>query len=76
MKRFVLNQNPLRDLDPKVEYLGKLKVLGIAATYITKLPPNITKLKLEEIYVSGTPLKTPKLALAMRGFGAIKEFFK
>ena len=76
LKRFVLNQNPLRDLDPKVEYLGKLKVLGIAATNITKLPPNITKLKLKEIYVSGTPLKTPKLALAMRGFGAIKEFFK
>jgi hypothetical protein len=32
--------------------------------------------KLKEINVSGTPLKHPKLALAMRGIEAIREFFK
>ena len=45
-------------------------------TEITKLPPSIVRLKLREIYVSGTPLKHPKLALAMRGMEAIKDFFK
>ena len=46
-------------------------------TKITKLPPSITKLKhLQEINVSETPLKVPKLNLAMRGIEAIKEFFK
>ena len=77
LRRLILNQNRLRDLDPKVQFLRKLRVLGIAMTQITKLPPHITKLqKLREIYVSGTPLKQPKLALAMRGMEAIREFFQ
>lgn len=46
-------------------------------TKITKLPPSIIKLgKLKEINVGSTPLKQPKLALAMRGIEAIREFFK
>lgn len=77
LRRLILNQNNLRDLDPKIQFLAKLRVLGIAMTLITKLPPNITKLKkLKEIYVSHTPLKQPKLALAMRGIEAIREFFR
>ena len=51
-------------------------MLGIARTKITKLPSSITRLaKLREINVSETPLKQPKLALAMRGVKAIREFF-
>lgn len=77
LKKLYLNQNPLRELDQKIDLLSKLKVLGIAATRITKLPPQIAKLKdLVEIYVSDTPLKQPKLALAERGMEAIKEFFR
>ena len=76
LRSLVLNQNPLRELDPSVEQLQKLRVLGIAQTEITKLPQQITKLrKLKEIYVNDTPLKQPKLALAQRGIEAIKEFF-
>ena len=37
-RSLVLNQNPLRELDPSVEQLHKLRVLGIAQTEITKLP--------------------------------------
>lgn len=77
LKRLFLNQNDIKDLDPKIFYLQKLRVLGLAMTKITKLPPSITKLKhLKEINVNSTPLKQPKLALALRGIDAIKEFFK
>jgi len=76
LRRLLLNQNPLRELDFKIKELGKLEVLGIAMTQITKLPSSIASIKsLREIYVKDTPLKTPKLALAMRGINAIREFF-
>ena len=46
-------------------------------TRISKLPQTIARLpNLREIYVKETPLKQPKLALAMRGIGAIREFFQ
>ena len=77
LRRLFLNQNDIKDLDPKIFYLQKLRVLGLAMTKITKLPPSIIKLgKLKEINVGSTPLKQPKLALAMRGIEAIREFFK
>ena len=38
LRRLILNQNPLRELDPMVENLTRIKVLGIAMTQITKLP--------------------------------------
>ena len=77
LRSLVLNQNELHELDPKIQNLKKLKVLGIAMTNIQKLPSQITRLKkLQDINVEGTPLKTPKLALAMRGIEAIREFFQ
>ena len=73
----ILNNNPLKELLPNVKGLKKLKTLGIASTEITKLPSDITECSsLEDIYVHNTPLKTPKLVLAMRGFKAIKEYFE
>ena len=52
-------------------------MLGIARNKITKLPSSITRLaKLREINVNETPLKQPKLALAMRGIRAIRDFFQ
>ena len=72
----ILNNNPLLELDPHVRYLKKLKVLGIASTEITKLPPQIIQLKrLQQIFVHDSPLKTPKLVLALRGVQAIFEYF-
>lgn len=45
-------------------------------TKITKLPASIATMPyLTEVYVKETPLKQPKLAVAMRGIAAIKEFF-
>jgi len=32
LRRLIFNQNRLRDLDPKVQFLRKLRVLGIAMT--------------------------------------------
>lgn len=66
----------METLDPKIANLKKLRVLGIAMTNVQKLPSQITRMRaLREINVNGTPLKTPKLALAMRGINAIREFF-
>ena len=77
LKRLLLNQNELTELNPMIDKLEKLEVLGIAMTKIQKLPAQISKIiTLREIYVSGTPLKQPKLALAMRGINAIREFFQ
>ena len=42
---FIINNNPLQELDSQVRYLSKLKVLGVASTEITKLPPQIIQLK-------------------------------
>ena len=38
LKRLLLNQNELKELDAKISNLNKLEVLGIAMTKITKLP--------------------------------------
>ena len=46
-------------------------------TKIAKLPATIARISsLEEVYVKETPLKQPKLAVAMRGINAIREFFQ
>ena len=72
-----MNKNPLKELHEDFTNLRQLEVLGVAFTYITKLPPQIIKLKkLRQIFVQDTPLKTPKLVLALRGVQAIFEYFQ
>ena len=74
---FIMNKNPLKELHEDFTNLRQLEVLGVAFTYITKLPPQIIKLKkLRQIFVQDTPLKTPKLVLALRGVHAIFEYFQ
>jgi len=51
-------------------------VLGISETKIQILPQDIKDMKsLQEIFVHDTPLKNPRLVLAMRGVEAIREYF-
>jgi len=68
--------NPLQEISGLIKYLKRLRVFGIAHSNITELPPQIAKLQLKQIIVENTPLKTPKLICAERGFEAIKSFFE
>ena len=44
LKRLLLNQNELTELNPLIDKLEKLEVLGIAMTKIQKLPAQISKI--------------------------------
>src|SRR5271167_86605 len=70
-----MNANPLTELSGLIRYLKNLKVLGIAHSKIQELPSSISYLSLTSIVVENTPLRTPKLVTAERGFKAIKDFF-
>jgi Leucine-rich repeat (LRR) protein len=77
LKVLILNNNPITELSPSISKLEKLEVLGIASTLINKLPNQIVDLRsLKQIYVHDTPLQSPKLALALRGIQAIREYFQ
>mgnify|MGYP006098436305 CR=1 FL=1 len=58
------NQN-LDKLNPKINELTKLKVLGISYTKITEIPETIAELiDLVQLYCYGTPLVEPNMTLA------------
>ena len=75
LRVLILNANPIENLSGEVRNLTKLQILGIASTLIKELPQEISKLKLKQILVHDTNLVSPKLAIAIRGFKAIKEYF-
>ncbi|MDJ0902895.1 MAG: COR domain-containing protein [Xenococcus sp. MO_188.B8] len=77
LNELYLTNNRLITLPESLGKLSNLALLFLTSNQLTTIPESLSKLSSSTLlYLRGNPLDTPPLEIAIRGIGAIREYFR